>query len=99
MRPNWLRRKDCIQLTYYKFDIVFRWIRSRTFKDDINNDYGIYPDSGEVVMEVIDRNAEYEHATVGGQDANKQQVFYDYENWEDEYDKMYEDHAGEQGKQ
>ena len=50
-------------------------------------------------MEVIDRNAEYEHATVGGQDANKQQVFYDYENWEDEYDKMYEDHAGEQGKQ
>ena len=77
-----------------KFNIVFRWIRSRTFKDDINNDYGIYPDSGEVVMEVIDRNAEYEHATVGGQDANKQQVFYDYENWEDEYDKMYEDHAG-----
>ena len=34
---------------------------SRTFKDDINTDYGIYPDNGEeVVMEAVDQNTEYE---------------------------------------
>merc|ERR1712055_1258298 len=35
-------------------------ILSRTFKRDINNDYGIYPENGDdVVIEAVDRNAEY----------------------------------------
>ena len=40
-----------------------RWVLSQTFKDDINTDYGIYPESGEVVMEVIDKNTQYEQTT------------------------------------
>ena len=37
-----------------------RWILSRTFKDDINLDYGIYTEDGDIVMEAEDHNAEYE---------------------------------------
>ena len=59
-------------------NFVFRWILSRTFKDDINTDYGIYSETGDVVMEAVDRNTEYEAA--GGEDQA---------NWEDDYDKMY----------
>ena len=72
---------------------MLRWILSRTFKRDINNDYGIYPENGDdVVMEAVDRNTEYEQQAAGGEDqANGIQV-YQYENWEDvyEYDNMYE---------
>ena len=39
--------------------IVLRWILSRTFKDDINLDYGIYSEDGDIVV-AEDRNAEYE---------------------------------------
>ena len=55
--------------------IVQRWILSQTFKDDINNDYGIYSDYGEVVMEAVDQNGEYEEQAADG---------------EDEYDNMYQ---------
>ena len=55
-------------------NLVFRWILSRTFKDDINTDYGIYSESGYAVMEAVDLNTEYEQQAAGG---------------EDEYDKMY----------
>ena len=52
-----------------------RWILSRTFKDDINKDYGIYSENrDDIVMEAIDQNTEYEQQAAGG---------------EDEYDKMY----------
>ena len=40
-------------------NIVQRWILSRTFKDDINLDYGIYSEDGDIVV-AEDRNAEYE---------------------------------------
>ena len=74
---------------------VSSWIPRRTFKDDINTDYGIYPETGDdIVMEAVDRNFEYEQQ--GGEDqAIGRQISY-YENWEDEYDKMYEDKAENQ---
>ena len=72
-----------------------RWILSVTFKRDINNDYGIYPETGDVVMEAVDRNLEYEQQAAGGEERNERQVNYDNENWEERYDKMYEDHADE----
>ena len=72
-----------------------RWILSVTFKRDVNNDYGIYPESGDVVMEAVDRNDEYEQQAAGGENqANGSQV---YENWQDvyNYDNMYEDQVNE----
>ena len=64
-----------------------RWILSRYFKDDINNDYGIYPDGDDVVMEAVDRNSEYELHAAGGEDqAIGRQVSHN----ENEYDRMYE---------
>ena len=62
---------------------------SRTFKRDINNDYGIYPENGDyVVMEAVDRNVAYEQQAAGGEDQAIAREQSDYENWEDEYDKM-----------
>merc|ERR1712032_1050443 len=45
-----------------------RWILSVTFKRDINNDYGLYPESGDVVMEAVDQNDENEQQAAGGED-------------------------------
>ena len=80
----------------YKITFVFstatfvsRWILSITFKRDINNDYGIYPESGDVVMEAVDRSTSSRR--LGGrikQSEGRRNA--DYENWEDEYDKMYD---------
>ena len=45
-------------------------------------------------MEAVDRNAEYEHQAAGdgdGEDEASGAQINDYENSEDEYDKMYED--------
>ena len=65
-----------------------RWILSRTFKRDINNDYGIYPENGDdVVMEAVDRNNEYEEQVAGGQDQGIGRQLSDNEN---EHDRMYE---------
>ena len=65
-----------------------RWILSRTFKRDINNDYGIYPENGDdVVMEAVDRNNEYEQQATGGQDQGIGRQLSDNEN---EYDRMYD---------
>ena len=60
---------------------------SRTFKRDINNDYGIYPENGDdVMMEAVDRNTEYEQQAAASEErAIGRQVS------ENEYDKMYED--------
>ena len=70
-------------------NIVLRRTPSRAIKEDINPDYGIYPENGDIVMEAVDRNTEYEqHATGGENQANGGQV-YENKNWEDEYDKMY----------
>ena len=69
---------------------VSRWILSVTFKRDINTDYGIYPENGDVVMEAVDRNDEYEQQAAGGEDQAIAREPSDYENWEDEYDKMYD---------
>ena len=69
-----------------------RWILSRTFKRDINPDYGIYAENGDdIVIEAVDRNFEYEQQAAGGEDQAIERQVSDYENWEDEYDKMYED--------
>ena len=74
-----------------------RWILSNTFKDDINTDYGIYPENEDyIVMEAVDQNFEYEQQ--GGEDQAIGRQISDYENWEDEYDKMYEDKAENQEK-
>ena len=65
-----------------------RWILSRTFKDDINTDYGIYSVNGDsVVMEAVDRNTEYEQQAAGGEDPAIGRQFSQNEN---EYDRMYE---------
>ena len=49
-------------------------------------------------MEAVDGNTEYEHQAAGdgdgdgdGEDEASGAQINDYENWEDEYDKMYED--------
>ena len=69
-----------------------RWILSRTFKDDINNEYGIYPENmDDVVMEAVDQNTEYEQQAAGGEDQGiGRQVSKVSEN---EYDGMNEDQA------
>ena len=54
-------------------------------KMDINNDYGIYPESGYVTTELCDQNAAYEHV----ESHSERRVPDDYENWEDDYDQMY----------
>ena len=67
-----------------------RWILSRTFKRDINNDYGIYPENGDnVVMEAVDRNTEYEHQVAGDEDQAIGRQVSGPEN-ENVYDRMYE---------
>ena len=69
-----------------------RWILSHSFKRDINTDYGIYPENGnDIVMEAVDQNFEYEQQAAGGEDQAVGRQVSDYENWEDEYDKMYKD--------
>ena len=61
-----------------------RWILSRTFKDDINTDYGIYSENGDgVVMEAVDRNTEYEQQ-------EDQAIGRQVSQNENEYDRMYE---------
>ena len=68
-----------------------RWILSHSFKRDINTDYGIYPENGnDIVMEAVDQNFEYEQQAVGGEDQAIGTQVSDYENREDEYDKMYQ---------
>ena len=54
-------------------------------KMDINNDYGIYPESGYVTTEMRDENAAYEHAERPPERRDPE----DYENWQDDYDQMY----------
>ena len=59
-----------------------RWIRSRFFKTDINNDYGVY----DVATEAVDRSTQTEQDPAGNEDqALGRQVS------EKEYDRMYED--------
>ena len=65
----------------------------------MNTDYGIYPESvDDVVMEAVDRNTEYEQQVMEAVDMNTVTEYEEqaaggevsnYENWEDEYDKMY----------
>jgi len=59
-----------------------RRILSTSFKNDVNNDYGIYPESADAVMEVVDQNAEYQ--ATGDKKTNVRRVS-DYDNM---YDKM-----------
>ena len=57
----------------------------------MNNDYGTYTyaENGDIVMEVIAQNPEYEPtAGKGDQVTNQRRPLSDYENWEDEYDYM-----------
>ena len=82
------------------------------FKRDINNDYGIYPENGDyVVNEVVDQNTNYEQNPAASEDqtigtnvsvVSENETEYDgmYENQANErentYDKMYEDHVDEE---
>ena len=74
-----------------------RWILSVTFKRDVNNDYGIYPETGDIVMEAVDRNDGYEQQVADGEDQANGSRLHQYENWEDvyNYDNMYEDQVNE----
>jgi len=66
-----------------------RWILSRTFKDDINTAYGIYPENEDTVeMKAVDQNAENDQKVAGGEETSSRQVSGYQEN---EYDKMYSD--------
>ena len=69
-----------------------RWILSVTFKRDVNNDYGIYPETWDIVMEAVDRNDGYEQQVADGEDQATGSRVYQHENWEDvyNYDNMYE---------
>ena len=78
---------------------MFRWILSHSFKDDVNTDYGIYPEGEDVVMEVVDRNTEYEKQAAGGDETNDYDNMYDkvdetsrrqISNYEETYDNMYD---------
>ena len=53
---------------------------------DINNDYGIYPESGYVTTEMRDENAAYEHAEERPPERREPE---DYENWQYDCDQMY----------
>ena len=66
-----------------------RFVLSRFFKNDRNNDYGTYAEGGDIT-EMIDRNPAYESTAAENQDkaAKKMRPRSDYENWEDEYDYM-----------
>ena len=59
---------------------MHRWIRSRFFKTDINNDYGVY----DVATEAVERSTQTEPAGNEVQAIGKQVS-------ETEYDRMYED--------
>ena len=58
-----------------------RWIRSNTFKHDINNDYGIYPENE-------DEQVAGTSGTSGGEKETNG-TYMDFENMENEYDSMY----------
>ena len=79
---------------------MLRWILSHSFKDDLNPNYGTYQEEGgDVVMEAVDRNMEYEHQAPASkaparEERNERQV--SGRNWEETYDRMYE--AWELGK-
>ena len=65
-----------------------RWILSVTFKRDIIRDYGIYPESEDVLMEAVDQNEEYVQQAAGGEDqANQRHQVCDY--CEVEFNNMY----------
>ena len=68
---------------YILFSFLQRWIRSRTFKNDINTAYGIYPENEDIVeMKAVDRNAESElNVAGGGKETSSLQ--------ENNYDSMY----------
>ena len=79
-------RLSCRQ-SFYSLSI--RWKLSRYFKTDVNNDYGTYEENGEIVMEVINRNPEYESVTENqDQAAKERRPHSDYENWQDDYDQL-----------
>ena len=75
---------------------IQRWILSRAFKRDTNNDYGIYPENGDyVVNEVVDQNTNYEQHPAAIEDQTRgRQVSVVSEN-ETEYDGMYEAQAND----
>ena len=80
---------------------IIPWVQSRFFKSDVNNDYGTYAESGDIV-EAIDRNPQYE-PTTENRDQGRPLSDYDYDYMgdsreesvknrrqlsEDEYDQM-----------
>ena len=71
-----------------------RWILSRAFKRDTNNDYGIYPENGDyVVNEVVDQNTNYEQNPAGIEAQTRgRQVISENET---EYDGMYKAQAND----
>ena len=62
-----------------------RQVQGQVFKEERNNDYGVYTENNVGVAEVVDQNTNYEQS-----ESQAPGPVYDYENWEDDYDKMYD---------
>ena len=56
-----------------------RRVRGQVFKEERNDDYGVYSENNVAVAEVVDHNTNYDHSG----------PVHDNENWEDDYDEMY----------
>ena len=79
-------RRCCLNYKASSLAISFsRRVQGQVFKEERNNDYGIYTENNVAVAEVVDQNTNYEQS-----ESQAPGPVYDYENWEDDYDKMYD---------
>ena len=62
-----------------------RRVRGQVFKEERNDDYGVYSENNVAVAEVVDQNTNYEQS-----ESQTPVPVHDNENWEDDYDKMYD---------
>merc|ERR1712037_271723 len=65
----------CLGIACYRRCII-PWVQSRFFKSDVNNDYGTYAESGDIV-EAIDRNPH--EPTTENRDQGRPLSDYDYD--------------------
>ena len=72
-------------LKFHSPCLFFRRVQGQIFKEERNNDYGVYSENNVAVAEVVDQNTNYEQS-----ESQAPGPVYDYENWEDDYDKMYD---------
>ena len=61
-----------------------RRVRGQVFKEERNDDYGVYTENNVAVAEVVDQNTNYEQS-----ESQAPGPVHDNEDWEDDYDEMY----------